>query len=65
MGSEVRGLPEAAPLKGDGEVAKEASIGRYLAQQRSLRGISVDELAAATAAKAAAASTVKAKSGWW
>lgn len=44
MGEEVRGVPEAAPLTDE----RPPSIGRYLAGQRRLRGLSVDELAAAT-----------------
>jgi transcriptional regulator with XRE-family HTH domain len=43
MGTEVRAVPETAPLD-----AAETSIGRYLARQRELRGISLDELAART-----------------
>lgn len=46
MGQEIRGSPEAAALSraepGDG------SIGSYLARQRRLRGVSVDELASLT-----------------
>jgi cytoskeletal protein RodZ len=42
MGQEVRGVSEAAPL------SAEASIGRYLASQRRLRGISLEELATRT-----------------
>lgn len=41
MGEEVRGLPEAASLAG-------AGVGHYLASQRRLRGISLDELAGLT-----------------
>ena len=48
MGSEVRGIPEAAPLNGGAAPPKEPSIGQYLARQRSLRGISIDELAGRT-----------------
>ncbi len=54
MGEEVRGVPEATAL----EVAQsaqdacegqpEASVGVYLAQQRRLRGISIDELSGLT-----------------
>ena len=44
MGKEVRGHPETAPLSPD----PERSIGAYLAQQRELRGISLEELAALT-----------------
>jgi hypothetical protein len=39
MGQEVRGVPEAAALE---------SVGRYLASQRLLRGISLDDLAVLT-----------------
>jgi transcriptional regulator with XRE-family HTH domain len=46
MGQEVRGSPEAAALS-DAEPA-DASIGSFLARQRRLRGISVDELAQRT-----------------
>lgn len=46
MGQEIRGGPEAAALNhaapGDG------SLGSYLARQRRLRGVSVDELASLT-----------------
>lgn len=44
MGKEVRGHSETAPLSPD----PERSIGAYLARQRELRGISLDELAALT-----------------
>src|SRR5262245_8712447 len=44
MGKEVRGKPEAPALSAD----PERSIGAYLARQRELRGISVEELAALT-----------------
>jgi transcriptional regulator with XRE-family HTH domain len=44
MGKEVRGKLEAPALTGD----PERSIGAYLARQRELRGISLDELAALT-----------------
>jgi cytoskeletal protein RodZ len=47
MGQEVRGVPEIAPLKG-GPDDRERSIGRYLAGQRRLRGISIDDLASLT-----------------
>ena len=46
MGQEIRGSPEAAALS-DAEPA-DASIGSFLARQRRLRGISVDELAQLT-----------------
>jgi hypothetical protein len=39
MGKEVRGVPEAAAVE---------SVGRYLASQRLLRGISLDDLAVLT-----------------
>jgi cytoskeletal protein RodZ len=45
MGQEVRGSPEAAALS---EAEPDASIGSFLARQRRLRGISVDELAQLT-----------------
>ncbi len=41
MGQEVRGVSEAASLAGGG-------VGQYLASQRRLRGISLDELAGLT-----------------
>ena len=44
MGQEVRGKPEAPALSPD----PERSIGAYLARQRELRGISLDELATLT-----------------
>lgn len=62
MGSEVRGVPEASALT-EGERGRalddsadprepqsdwEASIGRYLGRQRTLRGISLEELASST-----------------
>jgi len=46
MGKEVRGSPEAAALS-DAEPG-DGSIGSFLARQRRLRGISVDELARLT-----------------
>jgi hypothetical protein len=50
MGQEIRGVPQDPPLTSpDGaKPAREDSIGRYLAQQRRLRGVSLDELAAQT-----------------
>jgi cytoskeletal protein RodZ len=53
MGEEVGGVPEAAPVKparpaDPSADAAEASIGRYLARQRQLRRISLDDLAALT-----------------
>ncbi len=47
MGSKVRGVPEAAPVT-DGSRESETSAGHYLARQRRLREISLDELAART-----------------
>jgi transcriptional regulator with XRE-family HTH domain len=44
MGKEVRGKPAPPALSGD----PERSIGAYLARQRELRGISLDELATLT-----------------
>lgn len=41
MGKEIRGVPEASALTVTG-------VGHYLASQRRLRGISLDELAAVT-----------------
>lgn len=46
MGKAVGGVPEATALKGAG--GGEPGIGSYLARQRRLRGISLDELAART-----------------
>jgi cytoskeletal protein RodZ len=43
MGQEIRGSPEAAAV--DAAEAGDGSIGSYLARQRRLRGISVDDLA--------------------
>jgi cytoskeleton protein RodZ len=53
MGEEVGGVPEAAPVKPERRTdpsadAAETSIGRYLARQRQLRRISLDDLAALT-----------------
>jgi hypothetical protein len=55
MGREIRGVPEAPPLTGgagslpEGQARDhEISIGAYLARQRRLRGISVNELAELT-----------------
>jgi len=44
MGEEVRGVPEAAAVA----EGAEGSVGRYLARQRQLRNISLDELATLT-----------------
>jgi cytoskeletal protein RodZ len=46
MGKEIRGGPEAAAL--NGAAPGDGSIGKYLARQRRLRGVSVDELASLT-----------------
>ena len=46
MGQEIRGSPEAAAL--NGAEPGDGSIGSYLARQRRLRGVSVDELASLT-----------------
>ncbi len=46
MGQEIRGSPEAASLS-DAEPG-DGSIGSFLARQRRLRGVSVDELARRT-----------------
>ncbi len=43
MGQEIRGGPEAAAL--NGAEPGDTSIGSYLARQRRLRGVSLDELA--------------------
>ena len=43
MGQEIRGGPEAAAL--NGAEPGDGSIGSYLARQRRLRGVSMDELA--------------------
>ncbi len=52
MGEEVGGVPEAAPVGSGGTAADEAgtggSIGRYLARQRQLREISLQDLAELT-----------------
>jgi transcriptional regulator with XRE-family HTH domain len=51
MGQEVRGVPEASALTARPDAApvdREASIGRYLAGQRRLRGVSLEDLAALT-----------------
>jgi len=46
MGQEIRGSPEAAAL--NGAEPGDGSIGSYLARQRRLRGVSVDDLASLT-----------------
>ena len=48
MGQEVRGVPEAASLAVEPPEEREPSIGRYLAEQRRLRAISLEELAQLT-----------------
>ncbi len=55
MGDEIRGVPEPASLTGGADEhperaarGREQSIGAYLARERRLRGISVDELAELT-----------------
>ncbi len=45
MGQEIRGVPEAAPLS---DAAERPAIGAYLARQRRLRGISIEDLSART-----------------
>ena len=47
MGQEVRGVPEAAALS-EAADREEVGIGSFLARQRRLRGISLDDLAART-----------------
>lgn len=46
MGQEIRGGPQAAAV--DAAEPGEGSIGSYLARQRRLRGVSIDELASLT-----------------
>jgi len=53
MGQEIRGVSEAAPLAAEASGVPEGSaaqdsIGRYLARQRKLREVSLDELATLT-----------------
>jgi len=52
MGKAIGGLPEAPPLTAPGSPGAEAeeafALGRWLAQQRELRGIRLEELAALT-----------------
>lgn len=53
MGQEIRGVSEAAPLAAEASgfpegSAAQDSIGRYLARQRKLREVSLDELATLT-----------------
>lgn len=47
MGQEIRGIPQDPALKGPGGEGSdgEPSIGRYLASQRRLRGVSLEALA--------------------
>lgn len=46
MGQEIRGVPEDPPLTGSPAEIPDGgeSIGRYLARQRQLRGVSLDDL---------------------
>jgi len=44
MGDQIRGNPEAPPLIGEARTSDD-SIGFYLARERRMRGISIDELA--------------------
>jgi hypothetical protein len=46
MGKEIRGIPADPPLSSavDAEANSDSSIGRYLARQRRLRGVSLDDL---------------------
>jgi transcriptional regulator with XRE-family HTH domain len=49
MGQKIRGVSEDPPLSGSGDAGEaDGSVGRYLARQRKLRGVSLDELAGAT-----------------
>jgi cytoskeletal protein RodZ len=49
MGQKIRGVPEDPALSsGDDATEADGSVGRYLARQRRLRGVSLDELADAT-----------------
>ena len=50
MGQEIRGVSQDPPVGGSGGDAADSadSIGRYLARQRRLRGVSLDDLAAQT-----------------
>ena len=49
MGQKIRGVPEDPPLNGSDDATRaDGSVGRYLARQRKLRGVSLDELAGAT-----------------
>ena len=50
MGQEIRGIPQSSSVTGPAGSAVDStdSIGRYLARQRRLRGVSLDDLAAQT-----------------
>jgi transcriptional regulator with XRE-family HTH domain len=48
MGKAIGGVPEAPPLRDDGGSRGKDGIGAYLASQRKLRGISLEELATTT-----------------
>jgi transcriptional regulator with XRE-family HTH domain len=50
MGQEIRGIPQGPTLTPDADEAPDAggSIGQYLASQRRLRGMSLEDLAALT-----------------
>jgi transcriptional regulator with XRE-family HTH domain len=49
MGQKIRGVSEDPPLSGSDDATEpDGSVGRYLARQRKLRGVSLDELAEAT-----------------
>lgn len=49
MGQKIRGVSEDPPLSGSDDATEpDGSVGRYLARQRKLRGISLDELAGVT-----------------
>lgn len=51
MGQTIRGVSGSSPLKGgpdEADAPKPPSIGRYLARQRKLRGMELDEVVALT-----------------
>jgi hypothetical protein len=49
MGQKIRGVSEDPPLSGSDDATEpDGSVGRYLARQRKLRGVSLDGLAEAT-----------------
>jgi transcriptional regulator with XRE-family HTH domain len=49
MGQEIRGVSQGSPLTSGGDAAGlESSVGDYLARQRKLRGVSLDDLASVT-----------------